>query len=390
MFVVVVRSRYEEESLVAMSRALRYVEANLDEPLNPECLADVACFSRFHFHRVFRAVVGESVMDHVRRLRLERAAYRLKTSHEMVGTIAFDAGYGSQEAFTRTFQAYYGIPPRMFRYSHAPYILPAASGIHYSRNGFSPLRRVMDPELLDDSGLCVAHRNMPSEPGEQFQRLVNILTGFHFSELPCSMNQKEDFMNDAVNVYDEEIDTLLAEVELAKQKLAEARKRRPKEVIEDYVLQDIDGNDVRLAELFGGKDDLIVVHNMGASCIYCTVWADGLAGLIPHISDRAALILCSPDKPEDMKKFAAKRNWDFKMVSAAESSFPRDMGFWMDEGPQAGPWPGVSLFKREPDGSITRVGKTFLGPADEFCAVWPLFEMLEGGAKGWEPKFNYA
>ena len=51
-------------------------------------------------------MVGESMVDFVRRLRLERAAYRLKNGRERVATIALDSGYGSQEAFARVFQAH--------------------------------------------------------------------------------------------------------------------------------------------------------------------------------------------------------------------------------------------------------------------------------------------
>src|SRR2546423_1790508 len=119
-------SRTEAELGVAISDVLAYVKAHLDEELTPRRLAKVACFSEHHFHRPFRAVVGESVMDHVRRLRLERAAFELKTSRRSVASIALDAGYGAQEAFTRIFQAYFGLAPRMFRQAHAAHLLPAA------------------------------------------------------------------------------------------------------------------------------------------------------------------------------------------------------------------------------------------------------------------------
>ena len=55
-------------------RVRLHIEAHLDESISLEELAAVACFSPYHFHRIFRALVGESVMEHVRRLRLERAA----------------------------------------------------------------------------------------------------------------------------------------------------------------------------------------------------------------------------------------------------------------------------------------------------------------------------
>jgi predicted dithiol-disulfide oxidoreductase (DUF899 family) len=119
------------------------------------------------------------------------------------------------------------------------------------------------------------------------------------------------------------------------------------------------------------------------------MWADGFTGLVPHLQDRAAFVVCSPDKPEVQKRFAEKRHWNFRMVSAHDSAFFKDMGFWQEEGPHTGPWPGVSTFRREPDGSIHRIAKAHFGPGDDFCAVWPLVDMLEKGADGWEPKYNY-
>src|SRR5207302_10988331 len=71
-------------------RVLVYLQQHLDEPLPLEDLARVACFSPYHFHRVFRGMVGESVKEHVRRLRLERAAQRLTATGPSVVATALD------------------------------------------------------------------------------------------------------------------------------------------------------------------------------------------------------------------------------------------------------------------------------------------------------------
>ena len=60
-----------------MLRVLVHIQQHLDEPLGLEELARIACFSQYHFHRIFRGMLGESVGEHIRRLRLERAASRL-------------------------------------------------------------------------------------------------------------------------------------------------------------------------------------------------------------------------------------------------------------------------------------------------------------------------
>jgi AraC family transcriptional regulator len=98
-----------------LARVLAYIEGHLDEPLPLEDLAAVACFSPYHFHRVFRGMVGESVKEHVRRLRLERAARRLLGSDSTVLALALDAGYETPESFTRAFEARFGLAPSVFR-----------------------------------------------------------------------------------------------------------------------------------------------------------------------------------------------------------------------------------------------------------------------------------
>ncbi len=86
-------------------RVLTHIQEHLDAPLVLSDLAALAHFSPFHFHRVFRGMVGESVLQHVRRLRLERAAMQLKTTADSVTSIALDAGYEAHEAFTRAFRS---------------------------------------------------------------------------------------------------------------------------------------------------------------------------------------------------------------------------------------------------------------------------------------------
>jgi AraC family transcriptional regulator len=113
-------------------RVLTHIQEHLDEALGLEELAMVACFSSFHFHRVFAAMTGESIADHVRRLRLERAALELRSGAKQVIQVALDAGYEAHEAFTRTFKAAYGVSPAKFRRATEPIaILAAPSGVHY-------------------------------------------------------------------------------------------------------------------------------------------------------------------------------------------------------------------------------------------------------------------
>jgi AraC family transcriptional regulator len=110
---------------------LVYIQEHMDEPLSLEELARVAHFSPYHFHRIFRGMIGESVWEHVRRLRLERAAQQLRSRRESVTEIAFDAGYETLESFSRAFRAAFGTPPSTFRRNHRLPQAPAPSGVHF-------------------------------------------------------------------------------------------------------------------------------------------------------------------------------------------------------------------------------------------------------------------
>jgi predicted dithiol-disulfide oxidoreductase (DUF899 family) len=184
-----------------------------------------------------------------------------------------------------------------------------------------------------------------------------------------------------------EIERLEKEVGALQKKLTEARRAAPAEPVEDYQLRRIDGSPVRLSELFEGRDDLLVVHNMGRKSVYCTLWADGFESMRPHLEDRCAFVLSSADEPEVATEFAASRGWSYQVVSAAGSGFAKDMGFASETGD---PWPGVSAFRRLEDGSIVRTGRATFGPGDPFCPAWHFFDLLEGGAGEWAPKFSYA
>jgi AraC family transcriptional regulator len=96
-------------------RVADYLAGHLDEALDLETLASVACFSPYHFHRVYRALLGETVNETVRRLRLNRAAVDLLDRELSIERTARRAGYTSQAAFTRAFRAEYGEPPARYR-----------------------------------------------------------------------------------------------------------------------------------------------------------------------------------------------------------------------------------------------------------------------------------
>lgn len=167
-----------------------------------------------------------------------------------------------------------------------------------------------------------------------------------------------------------------------KNELLEARKAAGSELVDDWELTGLDGNPVRLSQLFGDQEDLFVVHNMGAGCSYCTLWADGFTSYYRFLSQRAAFVLCSADPAPAAKTFSEKHGWNYPVVSGHGSKFAEAMGYTGEDG---SPWPGVSAFHKNDDGSIVRTGHAPFGPGDDFCPVWPFFDLLQDGANGWEP-----
>jgi AraC family transcriptional regulator len=104
------------EYTLRMNRVLDHIDRHLDQPLDLDTLADVAYFSRFHFHRVFAAWVGETFGDYLRRRRLETAAWMLTGQPATpVLTIALSVGFGSSEAFSRAFKMHFGHTPSAWR-----------------------------------------------------------------------------------------------------------------------------------------------------------------------------------------------------------------------------------------------------------------------------------
>lgn len=187
----------------------------------------------------------------------------------------------------------------------------------------------------------------------------------------------------------QEADAISQEIAALKLKLAEARRKIPAQRVSDYTFASCPtGAPITLAQLFGTKRDLIVIHNMGRKCSYCTLWADGFAGVYKHLADRCSFVLSSPDEPAIAGAFASERAWPFPVVSIRGTSFGKDMGF---ENAGGGVKPGASAFHKDASGFITCTAPSAeFGPGDDFCGVWHLLGLLKDGAGGWEPKFHYA
>lgn len=98
-----------------IERVIAYIHDHMDEPLDLDRLAEVACLSRFHWHRIYRAVSGETVAQTLKRVRLSRAGFDLSRTDMPLAEIAKRSGYPNVRSFTRAFKGVYGVPPGEYR-----------------------------------------------------------------------------------------------------------------------------------------------------------------------------------------------------------------------------------------------------------------------------------
>ncbi len=165
-----------------LKRVLIFIQDHLDQPLRLQTLAEVACFSPYHFHRIFRGMMGESVSEHVRRLRMEVAAKRLTSSNAQVIEIALDAGYDSHEAFSRAFKRSWGATPSHFRRRGVLELPKSPSGVHFGKipATLHYIQGVIDMkvQIKEMEGIrvaCMRHKGPYETCGETWEKFLPIM-----------------------------------------------------------------------------------------------------------------------------------------------------------------------------------------------------------------------
>lgn len=153
-----------------MDRVTAYVFDHLDEALDLDKLAEIACLSPWHWHRVYHAMRGETIAATVRRLRLARATAWLTHTEMPIAEIAARSGLGGVEAFTRLFRAAYGMPPAKYR----------RDGSHRRFDPGTPKESIAMYEiairrLQPMPAASVAHRGSYMEIGRAFELLFGTL-----------------------------------------------------------------------------------------------------------------------------------------------------------------------------------------------------------------------
>ena len=165
--------------------------------------------------------------------------------------------------------------------------------------------------------------------------------------------------------------------------LAELRRMTAGTPVANYAFTTQSG-DATLLDFFGEHETLLAVHNMGQGCRYCTLWADGFNGLLPHLESAMAVVLVSKDAPDVQRRFANARGWRFRLASHGGGDYIREQGVL----PGEDNYPGAVVYRRDGD-SILRVNACVFGPGDLYCPMWNLLALAGIGVADWTPQFNY-
>lgn len=98
-----------------VNRVILHINQNLDQKCGLDKLAETACFSPYHFLRVFKALMGETPQQYLTRKRMELAGFNLLEKDQRIIDTAFDAGYETHNSFCKVFKNFYGMSPKRFR-----------------------------------------------------------------------------------------------------------------------------------------------------------------------------------------------------------------------------------------------------------------------------------
>ena len=141
---------------------------------------------------------------------------------------------------------------------------------------------------------------------------------------------------------------------------------------------------VRLLDLFADKERLLVIHNMGQGCRYCTLWADGINAFVPHLESAMAVALVSKDDAETQRRFANERGWRFRLASHGGGDYIREQSC----SPGHDNAPGAVIYQRDGD-RILRKNSCEFGPGDLYCSMWSLLALAGMGEAEWTPQYTY-
>lgn len=165
--------------------------------------------------------------------------------------------------------------------------------------------------------------------------------------------------------------------------LNELRRQQGGIEVSNYTFATVEGSST-LRDLFGEKKQLLMIHNMGQACRYCTLWADGFNGFVPHLESALAVVLVSKDPPDVQRTFANSRGWRFRLASHGGGKYA------LEQTVQTGAtnMPGAVVYERHGE-QILRTNQCVFGPGDLYCSAWGLLALAGIGESEWTPQYGY-
>ena len=103
----------EDDYIQSVYKVISYIDQNYAYDLTLEELSKVAGYSKYHFHRVFKSIIGENLSDYIRRVRLSSTTLKFKTTQKIT-QIAINSGYKNNASFSKAFKNHFGITPKEF------------------------------------------------------------------------------------------------------------------------------------------------------------------------------------------------------------------------------------------------------------------------------------
>jgi predicted dithiol-disulfide oxidoreductase (DUF899 family) len=168
------------------------------------------------------------------------------------------------------------------------------------------------------------------------------------------------------------------------QELNEKRKETQGVPVTNYTFETDQGS-VTLSSLFSQNDKLLVIHNMGQGCRYCTLWGDGISAFLPHLESAMSVVVVSKDTPQQQRLFANSRGWRMRMASHGGGAYMDEQVAIEGMGTNM---PGAAVYEKR-DNSIYKTNSSLFGPNDLYCPVWHFLGMAGITHDEWTPQFNY-
>jgi predicted dithiol-disulfide oxidoreductase (DUF899 family) len=180
-----------------------------------------------------------------------------------------------------------------------------------------------------------------------------------------------------------EAERLESEIMAKALQLAALRAQESAVQVPDYPFTTLQGT-TTLSALFAEQTRLLVIHNMGQGCRYCTVWGDGINGVLRHLEATMAVVVVSKDSPQVQRRLAMDRGWRMRMAShgggpyiVEQSVVPGEKNF-----------PGAVVYERQA-GQIRRRGRAAFGPGDLYSPLWHFLALAGTAAEDFTPQFHY-